>query len=460
MVTVDSILVEMEAMLRCDVADLDATGVVHQARRLRSLRGVIDARDAALAARTTAMYEAGEGAPASDVITRNQNVSSAEAKRRERRGKVLAKTEAFADALSTGTVTAEHADALANATAKLDHAVADEFFAREAELLASATTETPERFARHCRNLANQLTRDHGVARNQRQRRETRISRKIDTEGMYQLHGSFHPELGAAIWSAIDTGIHRLATEGSDKSTGSDPSADQLDRAQLGAQAVAELILGGHEQTRPIEAEVIVIADVVTATTGELHDQSICETDHGVDLPPSTVQRLMCNGRVTPIVVDTHGVVINVGRGKRLANRAQRRALRAMYRTCAFAGCDASFARCEIHHIQPWELGGNTDLTNLLPLCSRHHHVVHELGWRLELRPDRTLTITDAHGVVFATCPLERPKAVAPVPEPARPARHESPPTTTPPPIGSPPSPIDRHRRRPTDQTQQLLLPA
>jgi hypothetical protein len=43
---------------------------------------------------------------------------------------------------------------------------------------------------------------------------------------------------------------------------------------------------------------------------------------------------------------------------------------------------DALADRCEIHHIVPWELGGVTDLHDLLPVCSRHHHVLHELDWR------------------------------------------------------------------------------
>jgi len=44
-------------------------------------------------------------------------------------------------------------------------------------------------------------------------------------------------------------------------------------------------------------------------------------------------------------------------------------------------------------------------LANMLPLCSRHHHLVHEFGWRLDLHPDnRTLVITRPDGQVFATC--------------------------------------------------------
>ena len=109
-----------------------------------------------------------------------------------------------------------------------------------------------------------------------------------------------------------------------------------------------------------------------------------------------------------PIIIESDGVVLNAGREYRLANRHQRRALRAMYRTCAFAGCDVAFSRCEIHHLLEWELLGPTDLANLLPLCARHHHVIHEVGWKLSLDPNRTLTIT-RFGEVFAVVPLQPP---------------------------------------------------
>jgi hypothetical protein len=77
-----------------------------------------------------------------------------------------------------------------------------------------------------------------------------------------------------------------------------------------------------------------------------------------------------------------------------------------MYRTCAFHGCDVAFNRCEIHHIEYFELGGLTDLANLLPLCVRHHHLVHDLAWTLRLDEQRTLTIIDHHGQIHAVVPL------------------------------------------------------
>ena len=42
-----------------------------------------------------------------------------------------------------------------------------------------------------------------------------------------------------------------------------------------------------------------------------------------------------------------------------------------------------------------------------MPLCSRHHHVVHEGGWTLKLALDRTLTITQPDGTIYAEVPLQ-----------------------------------------------------
>jgi hypothetical protein len=64
-----------------------------------------------------------------------------------------------------------------------------------------------------------------------------------------------------------------------------------------------------------------------------------------------------------------------------------------MYRTCGYPGCDVSFDRCDIHHVIEWLRHGRTDLDNLLPLCSRHHHLVHEGRWRLALDKHRVITI-------------------------------------------------------------------
>ena len=386
---------DLAQILGCDVASLGPADVVTALHPARRLRGLLDNYEASVANRANELYEEGRSAPASDVLSRDGHVSDKEARRRERRAKALGNTKAFGEALTKGDIAAEHADVLADLTAKVTDEVKAGFFDRDQELLAKATTSSPEQFARHCRSVIARLERDQGIERNKQQRRDTYLSISVQRDGMHRINGLLHPELGATIFTAVDKQLAALLAD----------NPDGLDRGQLTAQALGNLVSGGHQAQRPLEAEILVLCDHTTLTHG-LHDHSVCETDTGAILPPETIRRLCCNGRITPILL-IDGIPVNVGREQRLANRAQRRALRAIYRTCGFAGCETSFNRCEIHHVLPWEIGGVTDLANLLPLCARHHHLVHELGWRLELAPDRLLTIRQPDGTIFATEPIQ-----------------------------------------------------
>ena len=50
-------------------------------------------------------------------------------------------------------------------------------------------------------------------------------------------------------------------------------------------------------------------------------------------------------------------------------------------------------------HVSYWRNGGRTDIRNLLPLCSRHHHLAHEGSWQLTLDPEsRALTVIKPGG--------------------------------------------------------------
>ena len=310
---------------------------------------------------------------------------------------------AFGSALADGVVGAEHVDALANATATLDRDVKASLLDDTSDLLGAASSMPPEEFARHLRDRVRSIERDNGLERNRRQRKESFLSRKLNLHtGMVEGRFAFHPELANQVFGAVDREAAAMIAAGERRN---DPSIvnRSFDRNRVAAEALGRLVAGGHQTIRPAEADITVIVDGRTATTGELHDESICETAEGLDLPPESIRRLICNGLVTPIIIDVEGNSLDAGRTIRHANRRQRRALRAMYRTCAFGDCDVPFDRCEMHHIDFWERGGATDLANLVPICSRHHHVVHELGWRLRLEPDRNLVITQPDGTEFAT---------------------------------------------------------
>jgi hypothetical protein len=147
---------------------------------------------------------------------------------------------------------------------------------------------------------------------------------------------------------------------------------------------------------RPVRAELVVHVDLETLQNKvKAHtDTTVCRTSFGADLPIETVRRIACDADIIPVVLNGPSVPIDVGRSKRLATAHQRRALESAHETCAIDGCAVPFHHCSIHHLDYWENGGPTDLDNLIPLCSRHHHKAHEGGWKLSLDPNsRQLTV-------------------------------------------------------------------
>ena len=147
--------------------------------------------------------------------------------------------------------------------------------------------------------------------------------------------------------------------------------------------------------------EIGVMIDLPTLLDG-LHEHSICETYDGTPIPVSQVRRMCCDANIIPYVLDGDGEVTDLGRSTRTVSRAQRRKLRAIHKTCVGNNCHVSFEQCEIHHVIFWRFKGRTDISNLVPVCSKHHHLAHEGGWTLTMTPDRTVTWTRPDGTIHS----------------------------------------------------------
>jgi len=65
---------------------------------------------------------------------------------------------------------------------------------------------------------------------------------------------------------------------------------------------------------------------------------------------------------------------VNLYRTSRFANRKQRDLARASLSTCPVPDCRHASDNCEVHHINPWSRGGQTNMSNLAPLCRYHNH--------------------------------------------------------------------------------------
>ena len=282
----------------------------------------------------------------------------------------------------------ENLDAMARAEKSLQLPAEQELFNHHrANLTRQAQELDPTTFKIRLKALVNRIKAEVASTTDERHRKTSEAKSWIDRDGMRHIHTKHDRERGDAIWAGIEREMRSLAAA-ADASDGEPLALGP----NLAAEALHQLILRAfNPDTKTSRPLVGVFVDEDTLRNGH-HDNSTVERfgDPGSNIRSETLRRYLCDCDLQAVTMGS-GIPMNVGRTYRTATNAQRLALRAIYDTCAFPGCDATFDWCHIHHIDFWEHGGQTDLDNLVPLCSRHHHAAHEGGWELKLLPDRTL---------------------------------------------------------------------
>ncbi len=108
----------------------------------------------------------------------------------------------------------------------------------------------------------------------------------------------------------------------------------------------------------------------------------------GGPISAGVVRKMACDADLIPIVLGGQGEILDVGRARRLFGVAQRRALVARDRGCAFPSCTIPAVWTEAHHITPWADGGPTDVSNGCLLCSFHHRLIEQGNWTIEVKDD------------------------------------------------------------------------
>jgi len=373
-----------------DPAASDRTGLARLVERSQRVRGWLDAFDARIALHASRLAAEGSCEPASSLLTGGGRRSLRDADCAARRASVCAELPEVHDALAAGQMSAGHVDAVARLAGELDDAGRAELKDLQAAVVRSAVVMPVETFEREMSKLGRALSRDDGLSRMARLRQQRCVRRWVDrVSGMCHTHLQVDPETDARIASVLDAAVASARAAAQDK---------DVDFDHLKADALVGLITGART-TGHRTPDLTLLTDSRTMHHGP-HEDTVCETGDGQPLPVETVRRLGCDAAITPITLDDDAVPLTMGRTRRLATPEHRRALRAMYRSCGFPGCQVRFEDCRIHHVTWWEHLGTTNLDNLLPLCERHHHHVHEGGWTLTLKPDRTITLRRPDGTL------------------------------------------------------------
>jgi hypothetical protein len=346
------------------------------------------------------------------VLASAANISRIDAFREVSRAKTLGAFPQLEQAFEQGRIGSAHIDAVARATHQLTEDEKAKLASRSDWLNNVATHATPDNFARAVKSEVERIHADGGVTRLERQRRDASLRHWIDREsGMFHIAGRLDPENGLRVIGKLDNTVERLFHAALPETCPTDDRKhghlnalaflELIDAASLGAPLTAGAMISSPHA----RAEVSVVIDLHTLRSG-LHEHSIVRTGHEAELPLETIRRMACEAEIIPVVLNSKGVVIDIGRASRLATRYQRKAIEAMYSHCAIPDCKVPIAQCQPHHIAYWRDDGPTNMNNLVPLCPHHHRNVHEGNWRLKLlMPNRALTITYPDGHVSTACP-------------------------------------------------------
>src|SRR5689334_22486847 len=171
---------------------------------------------------------------------------------------------------------------------------------------------------------------------------------------------------GARLWDAlVETCRHALTTDLPPDSHGARP--------RIAVTTSLQVLQEGLDLGRIDWATLVTTGSAVT--------------DDGLELTPATIRRMACDADLIPIVLGTHGEVLDVGRTSRLVTPAIWRALVCRDRHCAFPGCTRPPVMGHAHHIVHWADHGETSLENLVLLCGHHHRTIHHTPWQVRLNP-------------------------------------------------------------------------
>lgn len=363
--------------------------------------------------------------PAKDTageVGRDQNLGPGQAKRKTETAQQLGSLPATQDALGRGEISGEHAEAIARARARADASARAALDREEARLLEEGRNETAWQFGKRLERFVKRHSADDGRSNWERMKDREEVSLVPNGDGMYRLSGLLHPEptcTTSRVLRGICDELYRRDHPGVDG-----VPADALSNKKRMAEALHEMARRAEGKPHPAGnhdrvVTILQYEDLLARLGDDAH------LPDGTPVPAGVARRLACRAGILPLVLDGDSVPLDLGRSKRFVTPGQRTALGAQWATCSVADCTVPFEWTEIHHVDPFETGGRTDLGRLTPACTHCHDLAHTPGWTVDKLPDGTVVTTAPDGTEWRRRPNRQPgpptaaPAAQPDPRPA-----------------------------------------
>ncbi|MDA3628021.1 DUF222 domain-containing protein [Saccharopolyspora sp. WRP15-2] len=304
---------------------------------------------------------------------------------------VAADLPATAAAMAEGAIGLEHARVIVAGIKKLpEHARCHRLAEVDSMLAGWARQMPPRELAIIAERLRYLLDQD-GAYRDEENQHEAReLHYTTARDGMMVIKARLDRETGAKFAALVEP----LAAPRPELDGEKDPrTAGQRNADALGA--ILDLAAGSDEMPRAggqrPHLTVTVDFDELKRGLDRGDEDGMPGTLDATDrsITAENIRRIACDCEVLPMVLDSDGIPLDMGRTKRTAPAHIRAALLQRDGVCAFPGCDRPPGAPDAHHIVSWIDGGPTDLSNLVMLCGHHHRTVHGQRWEIAVHDGR-----------------------------------------------------------------------
>ncbi|OYX56134.1 MAG: hypothetical protein B7Y93_04100 [Micrococcales bacterium 32-70-13] len=263
-------------------------------------------------------------------------------------------------------------------------------------LVEAAASLDVDRLHRLARSLREGLDSEAIVDRERAQREARSFRLTTLPDGMARATWLLDPESAAQVRELVDRAtspkrrtvqfadpadLEKAQRIANDERTPDQYASDALlHLLRAGADADSSMMLGSGAPS----VRVLVTARDLALGAGSGSLEAAVGRPDGVVVALPTVQRLLCGGTQTPILIAPTGQPLDVGRAQRLFTARQRIALAARDGGCRWPGCERPPSWCEAHHIEHWQRdGGRTDVDVGILLCRHHHLLLHDQEWSI-----------------------------------------------------------------------------
>jgi hypothetical protein len=230
---------------------------------------------------------------------------------------------------------------------------------------------------------------------------ERSLEWSFDEDGSIVIRAQLPAEQGALVLRALHASVAelrkertgqdvaaRVSAETSPAVTPMEPEPIAAARADALCHLAEQFLANPSVPSRQAERyQVVINVDRLHDEASIADDERDCSIEGGQSIARETARRIACDAAVVRVQTDGDGNVLDIGRRSRSVPPAIRRALERRDGGCRFPGC-LNHRFVDAHHILHWADGGATCLDNLVLLCRHHHRLLHEFGFRLEMRDD------------------------------------------------------------------------